>query len=365
MLLDAWRPRAVIGRVGIVAPLEIGLGVVTLVALGFAAVKLRRRVTPETGLGFALAAGALFPVLHVVSLPIRTLAADRFLYLPTAGLALGLAPALDRVLALSRPRWAAAVALALSLAATTFHRVGVWSDELEFWITTYLETPRINVAPSVELCGVYYRAALYPEALALAERGLRYDDPNKRDPRYNSALVLSRLGRREEAAERFRGSRSTRKSNDGIELLLAILAIQTGKGEAARAPLESLAAKGNQRAKWLLAGLPRLIEAQATLVALGPESDPEQRARLATLIGDDARAVQAWQEVAGTPGVTKAVLHDALSYLVQTGNRRAIEAVARAYLARFGAIEPKLASMVELRLTELERLLAARPRIGL
>jgi protein O-mannosyl-transferase len=365
MLLDAWRPRAVIGRVGIVAPLEIGLGVVTLVALGVAAVKLRRRVTPETALGFALAAGALFPVLHVVSLPIRTLAADRFLYLPTAGLALGLAPALDRALALSRPRWAAAVALSLSLAAATFHRVGVWSDELEFWITTYLETPRINVAPAVELFGVYYRAALYPEALALAERGLKYDDPNKKDPRYNSALVLSRLGRRDEAAERFRGSRSTRKSNDGIELLLAILAIQTGEGEAARPPLESLAASGNQRAKWLLAALPQLIEAQATLVALGPGSDPEQRARLATQIGDDARATEAWQDVARKPGVTKPVLHDALSYLVQTGNRQAIENVARAHLARFGAIEPKLAGIVELRLTELERLVAARSRIGL
>ncbi len=365
MLLDAWRPRAVIGRVGIVAPLEIALGVVTLVALALAAVKLRGRLTPETALGFALAGCALLPVLHIVSLPIRTLAADRFLYLPTAGLALGLAPALDRVLAVSRARWAAALAVALSLGVTTFHRVGVWSDELEFWITTYLETPRINVAPAVELFGVYYRGALYSDALLLAERGLAYDDPNKKDPRYNSGLVLSRLGRREEAAERFRGSRSTRKSNDGIELLLAIMAIQTGHGAAARVPLEALAAKGDKRAKWVLAGLPRLIEAQATLVALGPESDPEQRARLATQIGDDTRASQAWQEVVGKPGVTKAVLHDALSYLVQTGNRRAIETVARAHLASFGPIEPKLAGMLEVRLAELERLMAARPRIGL
>jgi hypothetical protein len=63
--------------------------------------------------------------------------------------------------------------------------------------------------------------------------------------------------------------------------------------------------------------------------------------------------------------VSKAVLQDALSYLVQTGNQRAIETVARAHFAHHGAIEPTLAGIVEVRLSELERLTAARPRIGL
>jgi tetratricopeptide (TPR) repeat protein len=365
MLLDAWRPRAVIGRVGVVAPLSIAIGALTLLGLILALVKLRRRLTPDTALGFALAGFALLPVLHLFPLPIRTLAADRFLYLPTAGLALGCAYWLERALGRSRPRWAAAILVALSLAVTTFHRVGVWSDELEFWITTYLETPPINVAPATELFGVYYRGGQYPQALELAERGLRYDDPNKKDPRYNSALALSRMGRREEARARFLASRSKHRRNDDIDLVLAIMAIQTGETEFARVELDELARRGDRRAAWMLSRLPELVEARAALVALGPDSDPERRARLATLVGDDARATQAWTELAASPQSAKTALHDGLSYLVLTGHQGAIEAVARAHLARFGPIEPHLADMIEVRLTEIERLTQARSRLGL
>jgi tetratricopeptide (TPR) repeat protein len=365
MLVDAWRPRAVIGRVGVVEPLSIAIGALTLLGLVLALVKLRRRLTPGAALGFALAGFALLPVLQLFPLPIRTLAADRFLYLPTAGLALGCAPWLERALGLSRPRWAAAVAVALSLAATTSHRVGVWSDELEFWITTYLETPRINVAPATELFGVYYRGGQYPQALELAERGLRYDDPNKKDPRYNSALALSRMGRREEARERFLASRSKHRPNDDIDIVLGIMAIQTGETELARLELDKLARRGDRRAAWVLSRLPELVEARASLVALGPDSDPERRARLATLVGDDARATQAWTELAASPQASKTALHDGLSYLVLTGHQGAIEAVARAHLARFGPLEPRLADMIEVRLTEIERLTLARPRVGL
>jgi protein O-mannosyl-transferase len=365
MLVDAWRPRAVIGRVGVVQAVSVAIGALTLLGVLAVLVRWRGRLTSETALGFALAGFSLFPVLHLIPLPIRTLAADRFLYLPTAGLALGCAPYLDRALGRSRPRWAAVTAVALSLAATTFHRVGVWSDELEFWITTYLETPHINVAPATELFGVYYRGGLYEQALVLAERAQGYDDPNKKDPRYNSALALSRLGRREEARARFLASRSRVKANDDIDLVLAIMAIQTGEGERARAELEKLARGGDKRSAWVLARLPQLLEARAALAALGPGSDPEQRARLATLVGDDARATQAWTELAGTGRASKAALEEGLTYLVQTGHQRAIETVARAHLARFGAIEPSLAAMLEVRLSEIERLTAARPRVGL
>jgi hypothetical protein len=59
------------------------------------------------------------------------------------------------------------------------------------------------------------------------------------------------------------------------------------------------------------------------------------------------------------------VLQEGLRYLVQTGQKAAIESLARAHLARFGAIEPKLGGMIDVHLGELERLQAARSRLGL
>ena len=220
------------------------------------------------------------PVLHLVPIPLRTLAADRFLYLPTAGLVLAAGPALDAWLGVLRVRWASAVGAVLCLALVTRARVAVWSDELEFWSRTYLETPRTNNAAATELFGVYYRAGLYTDGLTLAERALEYDDPNKKDPRYNSALCLARLGRRDEAMARFRASRTTRRSSADVDVQLAILELQAGHGEAARALLEPLARVGDARGRALLARVPELERARAELVALGASGDPEQRARL-------------------------------------------------------------------------------------
>jgi tetratricopeptide (TPR) repeat protein len=365
MLGDAWRPRAVIGRIGALSPLSCGAGACVLVV---SAVLLRRfgsRLRASTVIGLSLFVFALAPVLHVVPIPLRTLAADRFLYLPIAGLVLALAPAFDAWLGSARLRWAGSILLALSLAATTFRRVGVWSDELEFWSVTYLETPRTNNAAATELFGVYYRAALYEDALELAERAIAYDDPFKRDARHNAALCLSRLGRREEARALFVSTLGRHRSNADVEVLLAVLAIQAGEGASTKPDLERLARGGDPAAGWLLRRLPELMAARAELTRLGSAGDPEQRARVATFLGDDRAAIQAWREVAAGGRASRETLHESLSYLVRTGDPSAIAGAARAYTARFGALDPELAGIVEVRLTELERLLGARARLGL
>ncbi len=365
MLLDPIRPRAVIGRLGALSlPLVLGGGA-GLALLGFAAWRYRARIRPNTALSLTLAASALLPVLHVVPIPLRTLAADRFLYLPTAGLVLAAGPALDAWLGVLRLRWASAVGAVLCLALVTRARVAVWSDELEFWSRTYLETPRTNNAAATELFGVYYRAGLYTDGLTLAERALEYDDPNKKDPRYNSALCLARLGRRDEATARFRASRTTRRSSADVDVQLAILELQAGHGEAARALLEPLSRAGDARGRALLARVPELERARAELVALGASGDPEQRARLGSLIGDEVTAKRAWAEVARRPDASKATLVDALRYLVQTDDRAALETAASAHLRRYGAIAPELAGIIEVRLIELERLVGARGRLRL
>jgi tetratricopeptide (TPR) repeat protein len=365
MLFDAWRPRAVIGRVGANSMATMLLGALALVVAPLAAWRFRNHWSPMSALGSTLAAAAVVPVLHLVPIPLRTLAADRFLYLPTAGLALGLASGLERALGKVPWRWGAIVALVGSLGVAAFQRVGVWSDETEFWVRTYLETPRTNNAAAIELFGVYYRAALYRDALQLSERALAYDDTAKKDPLHNSALCLSHLGQRAAAAERFRASRGRRPSNADVDVLLAVLAVQGGEGETARPSLEHWAKAGDPSARWLLARLPDLVQARNDLVALGPAGDPERRARLATLLGDDSSAIRAWREVVDRSSTSRETLHDALLYLVRTGYARTIDRAARAYRARFGALEPDLQGIVDLRLAELERLMALRPRLGL
>jgi hypothetical protein len=115
----------------------------------------------------------------------------------------------------------------------------------------------------------------------------------------------------------------------------------------------------------LLLRLPELERARAELLADGGALPAERRARLAAKIGNDALAARAWAEVGRADATPKEVLREALRYLVQTGDSAAIEATARAHLRRFGPIEPGLVAIVEVRLAELERLMAMRPRLGL
>src|SRR5262245_19489163 len=103
MLVDVWRPRSIIGRVGApdLGALAAGVAALLLVAVLF---RYRSRLDRETATGLATFFGALVPVLHIVPIPLLTLTADRFLYLPTAGLALAFAPTIDRFLGVRRAR---------------------------------------------------------------------------------------------------------------------------------------------------------------------------------------------------------------------------------------------------------------------
>ena len=362
MLVDMWRPRAVIGRIGAPTLAGTAAGVAVTVLL-VALLRFRSRLTPTSATGIALFFGALLPVLHVVPIPLLTLAADRFLYLPTAGLALALAPSIERFVGARRARWAAALVFVGSLAVATFQRVGVWSDEIAFWVQTYRETPKTNKAAATELASVYYRAGLYQEAWILAERSHRYDDPRRKNSAYNVGLCLVRLGRYDEARAWLLPLRGEGRRAAEIELQLALLEVRTGHFDRARAILEPLvSAGGAPRLLW--AKLPALERARRTLDQLDASSPAPLRAQLATLL-DDASAIGAWNEVLEMPGVPRHVAAQALDFLAQHGDRAALVRAAKAYRSRFGVIEPRHEAMIEVRITELDRLIAARSLVDL
>jgi protein O-mannosyl-transferase len=363
MLLDALRPRAVIGRVGIVRPWGVAVGAAIVLGCVVLLLRFRRRRLPVTSVGLTLAFAAVLPVLHIVPIPVRMMAADRFIYLPTAGLALALGPRLDAWLAERRAAWLIGVAGVVVLGVATSMRVGVWSDEEEFWLQTYLETPPTNCAAATNLVGVFYRAGQYQDALTLSERELSYDDPDKSEARFNATLCLARLGRKEEALARWLAMASKSHKPD-VDLQIAIVELGLGHFDAVRARLEPLARANNDPARMILARLPDFARAKEELET-APASDVQTRARLATFLGEETIAVPAWVRVASDLNVSKAALREGLSYLVQTGDRDAIAFVARRYLGLFGALDRRLAGVVSERLDEIDRLRGERSRVGL
>lgn len=365
MLLDPFRPRALIGVPEVPEMSGVIAGAVLIVALGVLVVRTWGKLAPTTVVGLGLAFGSIFPVLHVVPLPVRTLAADRFLYLPTAGLVLALGPLLDRVLAARRPAWLVATSFVLALGLACSHRVSQWSDEIAFWVQTYLETPRSNNSGATNLAALYYRVGMYEDALTIGRRGLGYDDPNKRTARYNIALTLSRLGRNEEAQKALFDSAPGGKPDKERLFHLSLIDLRLGRHALARARLEESARLGHPGARWLLPHLPELEQGQREVAAAGEAARPADRARLASTLGADALAVADWARAVAAPDSSPAVAKEGLIALVQSGGPDVLRAAVRSYTARFGPIEPSMMASIEVRLADLDRLVAARSVVGL
>ena len=83
------------------------------------------------------------------------------------------------------------------------------------------------------------------------------------------------------------------------------------------------------------------------------------------MVDDDAAATSAWLDVLALPSVSEPVATNALRFLVQQGDRKALATATNAYLARFGDPDPELAAMIEVHLAELDRLISARTRLAL
>lgn len=365
MLLDAFRPRALIGRVGVVDPVNVGVGGGVLLLVAGLAWRFRARIGVTQGTGLLLALGALLPVLHIVPFPVRTLGADRYLYLPAAGLVLAAAPTLDRWLAVRKPAFVAAALLVLVLAVTTSRRVGVWSSELEFWVETYLQTPRtINIAPT-ELGSVYFRGGLFEDALTLFRRAQEYEDPERRSPRYNSAICLSRLGERAAARKLLEAERPRRRIDADLEFMLATLELRELDAGQARERLVRAAEQGHAGARFLLPRVDFLQKERRELEEKGARARPEESARFLTLLGEEGPANAAWARAGAMPDVTPAVSLEALTQLARSGPRDALVAAYQRHLRHFGAISAALEDSIAVRVAELDQLMAARPRLSL
>ena len=205
MLVLPWFPELQIGSVSAPSRTLAAVGALLLAggAVGWRYARPRTLPTGPVGRPLVLMGSALFVtglglVIHLVQIPVNVVAADRFLYLPSAGLALLVAPFAEEWRAPIALKVASAIALVTSFFAATVVRAGDWCSEIDLWTKAYRETPKDNGIPVTELGNVYYRAGLFVQAEAIYARAAA-DVSGLAET--NHANAMSQLGEYDEAAK--------------------------------------------------------------------------------------------------------------------------------------------------------------------
>jgi tetratricopeptide (TPR) repeat protein len=335
MLVDPLRPRLAIGKLGIVDAWSVGLGASALAA-GILAIRAARRraVSPDAGASLALAAAALLPVLHLVPLPVTPVAADRFLYLPGAGLALAGAWAWTRLD--GRPRRAlAGIALAAlcAFAVATYRRAGDWTDELRLWELAAERSHASDPLPHEELGTVLAWRGRPERALEHFETALRLEIefvrhyPRAsvgRNLRGNTALVLSEVGRYGEAIPIL--EQLVREQPHSPLHRLNLAAVQARALRIREAETELAAALRLHPGYALARQLLTQVRAAGALLARLPAPDPDEssavradRASAFALVGRLRDADRTWTQIAEAREVEPELLLRATRHLVLRG----------------------------------------------
>ena len=385
MIVDPWQPRMQIGVVeGARDAASTALGGATLLAVVVVAAWWWRRrragtdpsvaVDPALATYLATAATGIGLVLHVFPLPMNVVAADRFLYLPTAALLLAVAPSIE-AWAASGKRWIVPAAIAASLVPSAYARVLDWSDEARLWWTAVRHSPPNNGLAHNQLGNVYFRAGAYEEALREYRLSLEGDERIDLAPlrtyaqRGNIANALAKLGRYDEGLKWREKLVADRPEAPRVHLdlagdLLRLLNFAAAREEIGVAlqllPDYPEAAEARTRVDELER------EAPAALVPASPP-DPKQvlaRARFFTKLGRRPEAIAAWLDALAHAPLGAEETFEAAVYLAREAPPDvALDPVRRAVAQRNDpegdaiatTFADRLASLAALKAAETER----------
>lgn len=335
MLLDPLRPQLLIGTRGYLEWPWIVAGAGVALALAFAAPRLWRRAPAASVAGCAFAGAALLPVLHLVSLPLPVIAADRFLYLPVAGLAVALAAAARTIppRALQPARVMAMLAIG-AFAWATAARALDWSDDPTLFRTAMARSHAANPSAPTGLGEAHFRREQFAEALqAYREAERRHAEAGRRAPwaygypetiHTNIGLCLLAEGRTDEATGLLAGATARTPTVPSARFNLAFaLAHGLDFDGAERELRTALVLRPDfERARVLLASVER---ARRDWEAL-PLPDPDEatdvqaaRARVFTRVGHRIAASALWTRVIDAPDATPDQVRGAAVYLVMGG----------------------------------------------
>ncbi len=181
----------------------------TILATGLAGVTAlayrARGRHPHLLVGWLWYLGVLVPMIGIVHVGLQA-RADRYMYLPLIGLAIGLAWAagdlVTRRKALRTPVVGAALALVVAMTATTRTQIEYWTDSITLFqrIVAVTEDNRFGHEKLAVFLG---GAGRHAEAAAHFEEALRIE-PDRTTSRFGLATMLERMGEDEGAIEQYR-----------------------------------------------------------------------------------------------------------------------------------------------------------------
>jgi tetratricopeptide (TPR) repeat protein len=346
MLLDPLRPSAMIGKLGVIEPTAVIAGAALLAGLIWLGAQLAlRRAGPLPSAAFALGVVPLALVAQLIPIPFHSVAADRFLYLPLAGLSLAAAWGASRIpTRLAAPAAAAAATLAVAFGIAVHVRNLDWQDELRFWqVTAEQLGTRLAWRGEPERALVHYRRAIALESDFARRYPARGVDPLLRA---NAALILSEVGRYDAAVEILESLVSEDPERPAYRLNLGAVYARQLEFDRAAGELEvALALYPDYRmARAILLQVRRAREIWSRL----PSEQPGEalavtahRAEVFELVGRLADADRAWSEVAEAAGASAPQVLRAAQYLVHRGRdaRAAERAIARLHELEGGRIQ--------------------------
>jgi protein O-mannosyl-transferase len=181
-------------------PLPVAVVILAgLVAAAVVAIRADRRMA----LACAIIVLPLIPVSNLF--PIYRAAADRYMYLPMAGVALAVGWLLDGPWLAARPRLRekatiACMAAVVLLGMACVERQKVWANPLALWEDTFRKNPVAYTAAS-GLADSLREAGRLPEAERATREAIRLSDGKRGDPWVTLALILDAQGREADAFE--------------------------------------------------------------------------------------------------------------------------------------------------------------------
>jgi tetratricopeptide (TPR) repeat protein len=364
MIVDGWHPRVHIGHLGAVSLGYVVLGCVVLVSLGVLSWRLRKELVGPQLAMVAVLGVSLSLVLHLVPITVNVVAADRFLYLPLAALALCLAPCLARL-----PWKPATVGLGLLVASyvpVTFGRIRVWADEVEFWVTAFRQQTNHKAMSRLELGNVFARAGLQSYSLALYLDADTDDYPNYLLAQNNAGTRLLVLGHYSEGTAMLEDlvRRSPEIPKFHFSLALAYLTSERYDDadkqldESLRLYPDSLSTRQLKEAITRLRAMEKPSESEAATVR-----EKLERVNFYALSRRHKEALAWLLTAAESPDISLSQLTEGMFYVFDWGTPKQLTTLYQRYRARGGSAQP-IIDNYEMRMERVRRLRELWPTLG-